>query len=320
MNPDTIGVDLGGTHLRVALVDRTGTIGHDLRIETPKEGWRAVVTALADAITKVAAAGRADGLEIGATGIGIAALVDDDGVARYAPNLRGLIDVPLRSELASSVGMPVAVDNDANVAARGELAHGAARGARHALVLTLGTGIGGGIILDGKVYRGAHGFAAEVGHWQFDPHGRVCACGEPGHWEAWASGTALGALARDVVERGDAPSVLAKAGGDATAVEGVHVGEAAADGAADALAILDQYADYVALGFAGLTNILDPEIIVVSGGLVGLGDVLLGRVRHRFHAHLEGAAHRPPVSIVAAALGDHAGVIGAAVLARDVVA
>jgi glucokinase len=186
-------------------------------------------------------------------------------------------------------------------------------------VLTLGTGIGGGIILDGKVYRGAHGFAAEVGHWQFDPHGRMCACGEPGHWEAWASGTALGALARDVVERGDAPSVLARAGGDASAVAGVHVGEAASDGAADALAILDRYADYVALGFAGLANILDPEIIVVGGGLVELGDLLLGRVRDRFHAHLEGAPYRPPVPIVAAALGDHAGVIGAAVLARDVV-
>jgi glucokinase len=113
--------------------------------------------------------------------------------------------------------------------------------------------------------------------------------------------------------------VLARAGGDAGAVTGVHVSEAAADGAADALAILDQYADFVAVGFAGLTNILDPEIIVVSGGLVGLGDVLLGRVREGFHAHLEGAAHRPPVPIVAAALGDHAGVIGAAVLARDIV-
>jgi glucokinase len=318
MNPDTIGVDLGGSHLRVALVDRTGAIGHDLRLDTPKDGWRAVLHTLATGITQVAEAGRADGLTVGAVGIGIAALVDDDGVARYAPNLHGLVDVPLRSELTSSVELPVVVDNDANVAARGELAHGAARGARHALVLTLGTGIGGGIILDGKVYRGAHGFAAEVGHWQFDPHGRMCACGEPGHWEAWASGTALGALARDEVASGDAPTVLARAGGDAGAVSGVHVGEAAVDGAADALAILDRYADYVALGFAGLANILDPEIIVVGGGLVGLGDVLLGRVRDRFHAHLEGSAHRPPVPIVAAALGDHAGVIGAAVLARDV--
>src|SRR5262249_4881850 len=174
VNPDTIGIDLGGTHLRIALVDRTGAIGHDLRLETPKDGWRAVLTALADGITKVTAAGQADGLAVGAVGIGIAALVDDDGVARYAPNLHGLVDVPLRGELESSVGLPVAVDNDANVAARGELAHGAARGARHALMLTLGTGIGGGIILDGKVYRGAHGFAAEVGHWQFDPHGRMC--------------------------------------------------------------------------------------------------------------------------------------------------
>lgn len=312
---DTIGVDLGGTHLRVARVGADGAISHDERAPSPDGGWRALVDAVAAGVRACVAAGSA--APVRAVGVGVAALVDDDGVARYAPNLPALVNAPLRAEIAAAVGLPTVVDNDANVAAWGELAHGAARGARHALVLTLGTGIGGGIIVDGRVYRGAHGFAAEVGHWQFDPRERVCACGEPGHWEAWASGTGLGVLARAAAAAGEAPAVLARAGGDVGAVTGEHVGAAALEGAPDALALLDRYADLVAIGVAGLANILDPELVVVGGGLVTLGDVLLDRIRDRFPRHLEGRAYRPPIPIVAAALGEQAGVVGAAVLARQ---
>jgi glucokinase len=146
----------------------------------------------------------------------------------------------------------------------------------------------------------------------------VCACGEPGHWEAWGSGTALGVLAREVVARGEAPSVLAQAGGNPDHVTGEHVGAAALGGAVDALAVLDTFADFVATGFAGLANILDPEAIVISGGLVNLGDILVDRIRERFPRHLEAPSFRPEIPIVAATLGDQAGVIGAAVLARQV--
>jgi glucokinase len=316
----TVGVDLGGTHLRVAVVDADGNVGHEVRVASPAGDWPALVGAVADAVREVMEADAPSGDAIAAVGVGCAALVDDDGVARYAPNVPSLVNAPLRAALADAIGLPVVVDNDANVAAWGELAHGAARGVRHALVLTLGTGIGGGIILDGQVYRGAHGFAAEVGHWQFDPHGAMCACGQPGHWEAEASGTALGGLARAAVGRGDAPSVLAAADGNAAAVTGEHVSQAAEAGAADALALLDVFADRVAVGFAGLANILDPEVIVVSGGLVTLGDVLFGRIRDRFPTHLEGVAYRPEIPIVPAALGDAAGVVGGAVLARSAVA
>ncbi|MFM8303069.1 MAG: ROK family protein, partial [Actinomycetota bacterium] len=138
-------------------------------------------------------------------------------------------------------------------------------------------------------------------------------------WEAWASGTGLGVLAREVVARGDAPSVLAAAGGSPEAVTGEHVSRAALNGAADALAVLDTYADFVAVGFAGLANVLDPEAIVISGGLVNVGAVLVDRIRDRFPRHLEGREFRPEIPIVAAQLGDQAGVIGAAVLARQVV-
>jgi glucokinase len=310
----TIGIDLGGTNLRVAVVDHAGAVLADERVESPDD-----VDGLLDAMvaTTTSLMAQCDG--VAAVGAGAAGLVDHDGTVHYAPNLPMLIEVELGRLLGERLPVPVAVDNDANVAGWGELAHGAAVGVSNALVVTLGTGVGGAIVLDGRVHRGAHGFAAEIGHWQFDPRGARCACGETGHWEACASGTALGRMAREAAAAGSAPNVLARAGGDITAVTGRMVGESAAAGEADGAVLLAEYAEAVALGFAGLANILDPELIVVSGGLIVLGEVLLDPVRDAFRGHLEGADHRPDVPIVAAALGEHAGVVGAAVLARGLV-
>jgi glucokinase len=309
--PPTVGVDLGGTNVRVAVVDRDGHVESDYRAPTPHD-WPALHDTIVDLVGQARRAAPA----ASAVGVGAAGLVDHDGTVHYAPNIPKLIRVPLRVRLTETLGVPVVVDNDANVAAWGELCHGAARGLSHVLVITLGTGVGGGIISGGTLMRGAHGFAGEVGHWQFDPHGPLCACGERGHWETAASGGALGALARAHAALGDAPNVLARADGDLDAVTGLHVGASAAAGEPDGCSILDAYATQVALGFAGLTNILDPELIVVSGGLVELGDVLLQPLRDAFGAHLEGAPFRPEVPIVAAALGEQAGVVGAAALAR----
>lgn len=310
----TVGVDLGGTNLRIGIVDASGSIVTEVRDSAPSE-LDALVSTMAERVTELAAAHGAS-----AVGVGTAGMVSADGAVHYAPNLPMFLDVPFRALLAERLDIPVLVENDANVAAWGEYCHGAARGVQHALVLTLGTGVGGGIIADGRLFRGAHGFAAEVGHWQFDPSGPKCACGEVGHWEAFASGTALGRLARAWADRGDAPLVLARAGGDAAAIRGEHVGASATAGEPDGRAILEEFADHVALGAAGLANILDPELIVISGGLVELGDVLLMPLRAAFLGHLEGSAHRPDVPIVAAALGDAAGVVGAAALARGLAA
>jgi glucokinase len=244
-------------------------------------------------------------------------MVDRDGVIHYAPNVPAFLLAPLEARLGAAVDMPVVVDNDANAAVAGELEHGAARGYRDVLLITLGTGIGGGVVSGGTVLRGAHGFAAEIGHFQVDPHGPRCACGGIGHWEALASGRALGVLGRERAAAGEAPSVLALADGDPAAVQGEHVGTAAQQGAPDAVAIVQEYAGRVALGIVGLVNILDSELVIVSGGLVDLEDVLLTPLRAAFAGGIEGAAYRPEVPIVPAALGAHAGVIGAAVLARQ---
>lgn len=310
----TVGVDVGGTNVRAAVVGADGSVDADVRSPRP-DGWRAAVATIADLVRGL----REDEPDVAAVGVGVAGLVDAEGTLRYAPNIAGLVRAPVRAELAEAIRMPVVVDNDANAAAWGEAVHGAARGARHALMITLGTGIGGGIVAGGRVYRGAHGFAGEVGHFQVDRHGPRCACGDFGHWEARASGRALGRMGRERAAGGRLPGVLARTGGDLEAITGMLVGDAALDGDADALDLVRDYAAEVAVGFAGLANILDPERIVVSGGLVRLGEVLFAPLRDAFARHLEATELRPPIEVVAAELGEWAGVIGAAALARDLV-
>ena len=312
--PATFAVDLGGTNLRCGIIDGDGTIVADRRVATPSS-LEEIVAAIADGVRALAA----DHDVAPAVGIGAAGMIDFQGVIRYAPNVPAFRHAPLQQLLSEALGMRVLLDNDANVAALAEHVHGVARGLSEVLCITLGTGVGGGIITRGAVLRGAHGFGAEIGHFQVDPDGPMCACGERGHWEARASGTALGVLGRTRAAEGRAPSVLELAGGDVDAIGGMHVGDAAQAGAADAIAIVAEYARWVAVGLVGLVNILDSELVVVSGGVVELGDVLLVPLREWFAGHLEGARHRPGVPIVPAALGEHAGLVGAGVLARALV-
>ncbi len=306
----TIGLDIGGTKVLGVLLADDGTVLREERLASPHAGLDALVATGASIVNRLAAAGAP-------IGVGAAGLVDRTGVVRYAPNLPNIREAPLRDALAAATGHSVAVDNDAAVATLGEVTYGAAVGRRHVLLVTLGTGIGGGLLLDGRMYRGAHNFGAEIGHFTVDPDGPVCACGERGHWESIASGTALGRMARELVATVGGEALVAAAGGDPSAVTGTHVGVAAARGDADARSLLVEYAESVALGLSGLANILDPECIVIAGGLVELGPLLFGPVREAFGRHVEGVDYRPPVAIVPAQLGERAGAVGAAVLARS---
>lgn len=306
----TIGLDIGGTKVLGVVLAADGSVLHEHRVPSPVLDLPSLVEACARLVTEID--GR--GLPIG---VGAAGLVDRDGRLTYAPNIPGVRDAPLRAEIARATGAAVVVDNDANVAALGEATYGASRGARHALQVTLGTGIGGGLIVDGEIYRGAHGFAGEIGHVTVDRDGPRCACGELGHWEAIASGSALGRMARELVASGRGQAVLDAAGGDPGAVSGEDVAAAARAGDPDALELVSRYADNVALGLANLAHVLDPELIVVAGGLVRMGDLLFGPLARAFRSRLEGADHRPPVPIVPAELGERAGAVGAAVLARS---
>lgn len=314
----TIGLDLGGTKILGVVADEVGAVQAELRRPTPAGSADEALARLVETVAELRAQqGAAANEAVAAVGVGAAGLVDRDGALRFAPNIPALSGTPLRVLLAEATGLPVCVDNDANAAAWGEVVYGAARGLDQVLVVTLGTGIGGGMIIDGKLSRGAHGFAAEIGHMTVVRDGPPCACGGRGHWEAIASGPALARAARERAKAGNAPQLLRLAAGEADKISGFDVGRAAAGGDADASALLDDYAEAVALGLAGLANVLDPERIVIGGGIVQMGALLMDRIRRAFAGHLEGASVRPEISIVGAMLGEKAGAIGAAAQARD---
>jgi glucokinase len=266
-----------------------------------------VVTALAEQV---------GGSPVG-VGVGAAGLVDVDGVLRYGPNLPGIVDLDLRGALRVRTNLLVTVDNDATAATVAEHRFGAGRGVADMVYVALGTGIGGGIVLDGKVRRGAHGFGGEIGHMVVDTDGPACACGRRGCWEAVASGNALGALARRVVTEGRAPGVLAAAGGDIAQVGGEEAVAAAAEGDPGGRIILEEYARAVALGVISLVNALDPAVVVIGGGVVDGGDPVMVPLREAVRHHVMGVTHRPFVPVLPAAFGGHSAAIGAAVMAGD---
>ncbi len=311
MNGPAIGVDVGGTKLLAVAVDQAGQVLQEVRLATPR-GGDAITEAIVDVVATLAPGPAA-------LGLGIAGLVDRDGVLRIGPNLPGIDSYPFGARLTERLGVPVTVDNDATVATWGELRVGAAVGATDALMVAFGTGIGAGYVAGGVLQRGANGFAGEAGHMVVAPRGPACPCGRRGCWERFASGHGLGRFARDAAEAGRAPQLVALAGGDAEAVRGEHATAAALAGDRGALAVFREFAWWVALGIANLVNMLDPEVVVIGGGLVETGDLLLAPVRERYEELVLAPTQRPAVPIVAAALGEHAGAIGAALLAVDMI-
>ena len=230
----TLGLDLGGTKVLGVALSEDGEVVAECRQPTPR-GEDALIDTLGAVAEELRDATAAAG-EVTAVGVGAPGLVDRDGVLRAAPNLPGVDQLPLRAGLASRLRLPVRADNDATCAAWGEHQLGAARGRQHVVVATLGTGIGGGIITDGGLYRGANGFAGEIGHTVVEPHGPPCPCGQRGCWERYASGSGLGRLAREAAHAGQVPRVLELAGDDPEAVRGEHVTRAAIEGDAGARA------------------------------------------------------------------------------------
>lgn len=255
-----------------------------------------------------------------AVGVGAAGQVDLGGVLRFAPNLPGVLDAELAAMLTQAVGRPVVVDNDANCATWAEARLGAGVGADDFVLVTLGTGIGGGLVLDGRLRRGANGFAGEPGHMIVDPHGPPCPCGRRGCWERFASGSGLGRLGREAAEAGQAEAVRALAGGNAEDVRGEHVTRAARDGDLGARAVMARFAWWVGLGIANIADLFDPSLVVVGGGLADEADLFLSEAARVANELVIATGHRPELPVVAAAFGPEAGALGAALLASDEVA
>ncbi|WP_433782108.1 ROK family glucokinase [Actinomycetospora sp. CA-101289] len=307
-----IGVDVGGTKIAAGLVDTDGRVLARTRRETPAQHADQVRDAVTDAVRELRA-----GREVAAVGVAAAGFVDAArSTVMFAPNLAWR-DEPLREELEARTGLPVVVENDANAAAWAEARFGAGRGVRHVLALTVGTGLGGGAVQDGRVLRGESGAAAEVGHVIMVPGGRPCPCGLYGCLERYASGTALVRRAREVAEQAPvlAHDLLDRAGGRAEAIEGPMVTAAARAGDVAALEVLDEVGAWLGRGVAQLAAVLDPGVVVIGGGVAAAGDLLLGPLRTAYTTHLTGRGHRPTARVVLAELGTDAGLVGAADLA-----
>ena len=310
-----VGVDVGGTKVLAAEVTAAGRVRRVARRTTPGRlvDARLVEDALTEAVAEVANGRRVDGVGLAAAGF-----VDAAGErVMFAPHLpwRG---EEVRARLMERWGTIVVLDNDANCAARAEVTHGAARGAGDAVVVTLGTGIGGAVVLDGRVHRGSNGMAGEFGHMQVVPDGLACECGGQGCWEQYSSGNALVRLSR--ARMGQEATLLDElCGDDPDALTGPLVTTAAEQGDAVALAAFASVGDWLGVGVANLVAAFDPEVGVVGGGVSAAGELLLAPARAALARSLVGAGHRVVPPLLRAALGPQAGAIGGADLARAIV-
>lgn len=307
------GVDVGGTKIAGGVVDLDGTIVEELRVESPAKDVEAIEDAIESLVSQLRSRH-----EISAVGIGAAGYIDKArAVVLFAPNIAWR-DVDLKAELESRIELPVVVENDANAAAWGEFTYGAGQDSDDLMLVTVGTGVGGGLVFEGEVHRGAFGVAAEIGHLRVVPEGLLCGCGNKGCLEQYASGSALVRDARAAARAGSllAREVLDRAGGDPDRIDGPLITAAAQDGDPFAIEQLAAVGRWLGEGIASLAAVLDPSVVVVGGGVSEAGDLLLGPARAAFAAQLTGRGHRPVLEIRPARLGNRAGLIGAADLAR----
>lgn len=316
----TLGIDIGGTKIAGGLVDSSGVVVDRVRRETPGHAIGAVETAIVSVAAELGDRARASSYgEIMAVGIGAAGWVSTDrSTVLFSPHLAWR-NTPLRADLAERMSLPVWVDNDANAAAWAEYRFGASRGHDTAACVTLGTGIGGGVISAGRLLRGAFGVAGEWGHTRVVPDGRRCVCGNRGCWEQYASGRALARAGQELIEVAPAAAsaLLSTVDGDGSRLTGANVTAAALAGDPAAIELVREVGTWLGEGIVTIAMIIDPSVIVVGGGVGALGELLLGPARERFTAVLPGRGYRPAARIVEASLGADSGMIGAADLARN---
>ncbi|MBI4936154.1 MAG: ROK family protein [Actinobacteria bacterium] len=300
------GIDVGGTKCLGVVLSPDGDVVAEHRLPTPK-GPEAIIDTLAEVAAALA--------PFDTIGVGVPGLVTRDGVLAAAPNLVDITHFRVGELLSARLGMQVEVDNDATCAAVTEWKVGAARGYDDFAMVTLGTGIGGGVVAGGRLVRGVNGFCGEMGHMVVHPDGPACPCGRRGCWERYASGNGLGRLAREAAVARRLTRVVEIAGGDPEQVRGEHVQAAAREGDDQALEVIDTFGRWVALGLVNLTNLLDPALFVLGGGLAAAGDIYLEPIKGWFNELLYSPHLRPHPKVVFAELGERAGAVGAALLA-----
>jgi glucokinase len=311
----SVGVDIGGTKILAGIVNDQGQILSKVRKKTPRADASAVLEVVGEVIAETIA--NVDG-SIAGIGVGVAGPVDAASTTvLYAPNLQWA-DVPVAALLENVTGLPVLVENDGSAAAWGEARFGGGKGFQDVVTVTIGTGIGGGIVLGGELFRGSHGAAGEIGHMGAVADGLLCGCGRKGCGEQYASGNALVRDARAMATERlfEAQALLSLGDGTPEGVQGEHVTHAAELGDPVAIEVLERLGVWLGRGLASLSAILDPQIFVIGGGASEASEFFLPSAKASLADRIIGRQHRPIPQIRVAELGNKAGIVGAADLAR----
>jgi glucokinase len=311
----SIGIDVGGTKVLGGVVDDKGVVLARARKDTPRQGGVALTQTIAETVKELMADHKVE-----TVGVSAAGFVSSDRKTMLAtPNIADWNDVDLDSQLKSLIGLPVVIENDANAAAWGEAKFGAGRKQNHMMMLTVGTGIGGGIVVDGQLYRGAFGIAAEFGHMRVVPEGHICGCGARGCFEQYASGNALLRHAREAINASPevARNLLSRGDGTVAGLTGHIITQAAQEADPIALAAFNTTGQWLGAGIASLAVLLDPACVVIGGGVIDAGEILLAPTRESLERTMPFAGKHPYPELIAAELGNDAGLVGVADLARE---
>lgn len=310
----TIGIDVGGTKVLGGVVDEGGNILATARKDTPQQGGTALTQTIADTAAELM--GQYDVVSVGVSAAGFVS--SDRKTILATPNIANWNGVNLEQELFELIGLPIVLENDANAAAWGEAKFGAGRNQQHMMMLTVGTGIGGGIVINGNLHRGAFGIAAEIGHMRVVPEGHLCGCGARGCFEQYASGNALLRHAREAISASPdiARNLLSRGDGTIAGLTGQAITEAARDGDPVALAAFNTTGQWLGAGIASLSVILNPSCVVIGGGVIDAGEILLKPTREALERTMPFAGKHPYPTLIAAELGNDAGLVGVADLAR----
>ena len=311
----TIGIDVGGTKVLGGVVDESGKVLTTARKDTPRQGGSALTQTIADVAKELL-----EKHSVSSIGVSAAGFVSSDRKTMLAtPNIADWNGVDLDGQLTKLIGLPVVIENDANAAAWGEAKFGAGKNQDHMMMLTVGTGIGGGIVVNGALYRGAFGIAAEFGHMRVVPDGHICGCGARGCFEQYASGNALLRHAREAINASPevARNLLSRGDGTVAVLTGQIIAEAAREGDPVALAAFNTTGQWLGAGIASLAVLLDPACVVIGGGVIDAGEILLKPTRESLERNMPFAGKHPYPKIIAAQLGNEAGLVGVADLARS---
>ncbi|MFB7878941.1 ROK family protein [Nocardia sp. NPDC056064] len=307
----TVGIDVGGTNIRASVVDAEGEVLDTVQAPTPHAA-RALEDAIDRAVRELARRH-----PVAAVGLAVAGFISEDrSTVRFAPHLPWQ-DAPVAQRLTARLGLPVLLEHDANAAGWAEYRFGAAAGGHTVVLVAIGTGIGAALLIDGQLYRGSHGVAPELGHLQVVPAGRACPCGKRGCWERYCSGTALADTAIELLATDPVRSVLARdVARDPGSLTGRRVAGAAQDGDPLATRVMADFARWLGLGLAFVSDIFDPDLVVIAGGVSSSAPLFLDEAREHYASAVTGAGHRPLARLRTTQLGEAAGMIGAAELAR----